>query len=181
MTASGADVQLSDLRSPGERKVLRLDGHTGPVRGIETAAAGDRFVTFGDDRTARVWRFDGLSTSELFRGHAGGVASAALSPDGHVLATGGEDGIVRMWNLEPGAEPVVRKTRGRFAVDAWFTADDRFVVARSDDPRSSSKRGRREALPPRFSSATLRSASRQSRGIRARRRSPSRSTTAIWR
>ena len=133
VTASGAGaVQVSDLREPTERRVARLEGHTGKVRGVQVAAVGDRFVTFGDDRTARLWRFGRLSPESLLRGHVGPGTTAAFSPDGGTLVTGGEDGVARLWHLDPGNEPLFLKA-GDTVTDAWFTPDNRFVVARSRD------------------------------------------------
>ncbi len=39
--------------------------------------------------------------------------------------------MARLWNLGASAEPLSLTARGRVVTDAWFSPDDRFVVARS--------------------------------------------------
>ncbi|MFE4693973.1 WD40 repeat domain-containing protein [Streptomyces sp. NPDC056749] len=77
---------------------VRSSGCSGAgVSGAALAPDGRSLVTFGMERTLRVWNVaDGRGTF-TYRGHLGTVTAVAVSPDGHVVASGGADRVVRLW------------------------------------------------------------------------------------
>ena len=71
---------------------------------------GERVVTAGEDRTARIWDAEnGAELETLTRSWTPGASwlkvftSAAFSPDGERVVTAGEDGTARIWDAESGA------------------------------------------------------------------------------
>lgn len=113
--AAGAGLRAAAL-APDERslalgftdgRVTRLDleasvaraigAHAGPVRALAFVGP-DRVVSAGDDRAARLWRFDAPGDAVWTAlGHRRTVEGVAALPDGRVV-TSSRDGTVRLWS-----------------------------------------------------------------------------------
>ncbi|MCH8252176.1 MAG: WD40 repeat domain-containing protein [Planctomycetes bacterium] len=63
-----------------------------------------RFVTAGDDKTVKVWRFSDGHLLETLHGHSQWVRAVAWSPDGQYIGSCSWDGTVRVWNPNTGEE-----------------------------------------------------------------------------
>lgn len=75
-------------------------GHQGDVDVLTWHPNGQLLLTASaTDRSARLWDLRTASCVRLLQGHAQGVSSAAMSPDGSTLATGTHDGTVHVWDL----------------------------------------------------------------------------------
>jgi WD40 repeat protein len=86
-------------RESGELRVPADEHrHRGGLTQAAFSADGQQLLTASEDRTARLWDWNAL-TSVPFAGHTGTVWSAALSTDGKKLATASEDGSVRLWDV----------------------------------------------------------------------------------
>jgi WD40 repeat protein len=92
----GPDVRLFDAVTAEERMVLR--GHRDRVNDVDLAPAGDRLVSAGGDRTARLWDLGtGRELATFFEGDL--VYHARFSPDGRAIATV-HRGAVRLWEAD---------------------------------------------------------------------------------
>jgi WD40 repeat protein len=53
------------------------------------------------DKTIQVWDMKtGEAVCAPFQGHARGILSVAISPDGKCIMSGSEDKTIRVWDLE---------------------------------------------------------------------------------
>jgi WD40 repeat protein len=125
------------------RKQIRtLEGHGAPVWGAAADRAGKTVVAGGgrdfidpkaDAATfLRVWDVEAGKEVRRLDGHADGVRTVAVTPDGVRAVTGGLDGTLRVWDLAtgkefvripahpPGVECVAVSSDGRTAVSGGF-------------------------------------------------------------
>jgi RNA polymerase sigma factor (sigma-70 family) len=114
LLAAALDGKTVDLIDVGKAEVVRSLAHPNAVFAAAFspevpggAGSGKLLAAGGYDSPKyfiRLW--DVASGKELrkFNGHAGGVRTAAFSPDGATLATGGDDGRVRIWDVATGKE-----------------------------------------------------------------------------
>jgi eukaryotic-like serine/threonine-protein kinase len=84
-----------------------FEGHAGPVNAVAFMPGGERLVSGGGDRTARLWDVGTGATLRVFGPHGAKVEGLAVSPDGRAIAavTEPEDGggEVKLWPSEGGA------------------------------------------------------------------------------
>ncbi len=107
---------------------FRVRAHQGSVLGISISPQGTRFVTCGQDSSARLWNSRGDMLRELPGGGAGWVEQVAWAPLGERIATAAGR-AVRLWNSE--GEPLLETETLSSTVTALaFRADgSAFAVA----------------------------------------------------
>ncbi|MCK5058208.1 MAG: AAA family ATPase [Candidatus Aminicenantes bacterium] len=69
----------------------------GPIYSALFSPGGDKILTAGEDKIARIWDLKGKLLAEL-KGHTGRIMSAAYSPDGTYIVTGSWDKTARIWH-----------------------------------------------------------------------------------
>ncbi len=178
--------QKSEI-SPGVAKTGALDlAHDlGTVSGvryrhyrqIRFSPDGQRLVTVGGEKVARIW--DG-STGELrgtLPGHHGALRSVDWSPDGRWIATGDELGSAKLWDAGTGRLVHVWRIQGT-AVDVLDFSPDgrRLAVPVSDNSIVGCEIGKFEIwdpdLRPGLLAGTMDSRSRAKRSTQDRPSGP---------
>ena len=79
-------------------------GHSLGANDAAYSPDGTRFVTAGDDKTVKVWRFSDGHLLETLHGHDQWVRAVAWSPDGQYIGSCSWDNTVRVWNPDTGEE-----------------------------------------------------------------------------
>jgi WD40 repeat protein len=90
--------------------LVRLEAHTGEVRGVALRADGGMLASAGFDSRVRLWGLPGGQPITTFEGHTSPVYGVAMNQGGTLLASGSFDGTVRLWDVATGA--CVRILRG---------------------------------------------------------------------
>jgi WD40 repeat protein len=126
-----SSAQLWDVRTG--RAVGNPLAHSDDVNGVAFSPAGDRIVTFSEDRTAQVWWVKtGQRASPALR-HEDHVIDAAFSPDGRWIVTAcqrawGED-TAQVWDATTG-EAITPRLSHADLKTTRFTADGQQILSR---------------------------------------------------
>ncbi|MBL8751285.1 MAG: serine/threonine protein kinase [Planctomycetes bacterium] len=103
LLTAGADGTARICSLDG-RTIATIDGENAVVQ-IAWSRDGRHVLTCAEGGThaARLWRVDGDTVDEVlaFRGHRGGVLSAAFSEDGHWAVSTARDGTACVWPTDP--------------------------------------------------------------------------------
>jgi len=84
--------------------MLKLEGHSGPVRAVAITPDGTVVITGSTDGTARLWNVrTGVELVKLV-GHTKTVNGVAATTDGSRVATASSDNTTRVWDATSGAE-----------------------------------------------------------------------------
>ncbi len=151
---SGREARVAD---PVRGRLLFRLRHPGDITSVAFSTDGNRIVTGGRDRLARIWNGrTGRLVHEL-SGHSGQVLDVAIGPPGTEVATASTDGTARVWDVSTGLllAPLFGHTNFVRSVD--FSADGQTVVTGSDDGtgRTWALNGRRLATLARHSGAVV--------------------------
>ncbi|NJN95738.1 MAG: hypothetical protein HC875_17300, partial [Anaerolineales bacterium] len=79
-----------------------IPGHVGEVNAVAFSPDGQRFITAGDDGTAKIWEAKTGNLTLTLTGHYNPVLQAVWSPDGQRVVTAGDDGTAKIWNAQSG-------------------------------------------------------------------------------
>lgn len=88
--------------SSGVSPIVRLEGHTGMVTGLEISEDSQTVISTSADRTVRVWNVnqgDSPAIRSVWRKRSGRIWKAGISRDGRLLATADDDHVVTLWDL----------------------------------------------------------------------------------
>jgi WD40 repeat protein len=109
-------------------EVRTFRGHPGGAIGVAISPDGQRVVSGGLDRIAKVWE---LSTGrELLRleGHTDNILSVAFSTDGRRIVTGSEDKTARVWDAASGRQLLKLNGHTHNVELVAFSRDDQRIV-----------------------------------------------------
>jgi len=101
-------IRIWDL--PHERAVRpwqetgRLEGHAGPVTGLEFTPDGTRALSVSVDGTLILWDVSARRIIHRLDGHGEGLWSLAISPDGRTALSDSGDSSMILWDLARGAQ-----------------------------------------------------------------------------
>ena len=99
---------------PGKVKRFQIS-RTGSIKTAAFSHDGQFLVSGSDDKTVRVWQFDGdggFREIQVLEGHSGAVKTVAFSPDGQTIASGSHDKTICIWRgYSPGPSGVFYQTQ----------------------------------------------------------------------
>jgi WD40 repeat protein/transcriptional regulator with XRE-family HTH domain len=98
-TADGAQgvVLLWDVRRG--TLVRRLEGHRGPIMGIDWSAEHNQLLSAGTDGTVRWWDPEQGTLLARVQAHEAWARTVRVSPDGKTVASCGDDGTISLWDM----------------------------------------------------------------------------------
>jgi len=108
--AADGSVYLWSVPELDVRQELQAGADNGLF--VRCSAAGNVFVTIGDDRTARVWNTDDRRIAHEFIAPGGVVHELAVNEDGSMLALAGSDLTARLVQLPTMQTTTLRSTTG---------------------------------------------------------------------
>ena len=100
---------------------------------IAFSPTGQRIVSGGSDKVARIWDVKTGQQMLALEGHTDWLRSVAFSSDGRLIVSGSDDKIVRLWDGETGMEIAALRGHGDLVQAVTFTADDQSIVSCSRD------------------------------------------------
>ena len=112
---------------------LALTGHDNVVRSVAYSPDGQRIVTAGEDRTAKIW--DAQTGTELLTltGHDNVVWSAGYSPDGQRIVTASWDRTAKVWDAQTGTELFTLTGHDSKVYSAVYSPDGQRIVTAGED------------------------------------------------
>jgi WD40 repeat protein len=121
-------------REDNSKPIARLLGHTNFIRGIHFSADGSRIVTFGDDKTMRLWSQNGDQIIALPNSVApdDGSNNEIISPGRKWVVTVADDGIARIWSADNGM-PINTMPAAKVATAALSPDSGRLVTISHDN------------------------------------------------
>ena len=107
---------------------LTLPGHAGGTYFAQFTRDGQRVITGGADKAARVWESDSGKIALELRGHTDGVTGADVTPDGKRICTSSwDDQTARVWDAANGKSLFeIKQERLAFAE---FSPDGKQILA----------------------------------------------------
>ncbi|KAF7261569.1 hypothetical protein EG68_00822 [Paragonimus skrjabini miyazakii] len=97
---SGTDRKIGYWEVYDGSLIRQLDGsRSGSVNGMDITEDGKTFVTSGDDKIVKVWKYDEGEVTHVGLGHTSPVTRLRISPDQRRVITVSEDGAIYIWSM----------------------------------------------------------------------------------
>jgi RNA polymerase sigma factor (sigma-70 family) len=143
LASAGFDGIVRLWEPDSGKEIRRLEGHKSHVRclafspdGKVLASSGDaeeKQAQGGEESIVRLWDVSGGKQIGQLKGHTDRVHSLAFTTSGKILAAGGDD-RTHLWDWAAGMQVgLLDKQQLGWIRSLAFTADDRKLVAASDD------------------------------------------------
>lgn len=114
------------------RLLVSLSGHqASAIYGVRFSPDGNRLVSVGIDRTARVWNAQPGEEELCFPTEI--VSAVSVSSDNECIAAGGQDNSIRVWNMNTGASVLALKGHTQPVGSVCFSIDGSHLASGSQD------------------------------------------------
>ncbi|CAH8592217.1 unnamed protein product [Schistosoma turkestanicum] len=103
---SGTDRKIGYWEVYDGSLIRQLDGsRTGSINGMDITIDGNTFVTGGNDKLVKVWKYNEGEVTHVGLGHTATITKLCISPDQKNVVTVSEDGAIYIWEM-----PVINET-----------------------------------------------------------------------
>ena len=126
-----AEAELA-IRTITQEKEIVLFGHRGCVNYASFSPDDNYIVTSSDDAIVAVWNSSTGKMIHKLTGHTKRVNSAHFSNNGRFVVSTSDDGTIIVWNVDSGDKKEIISSSSGIAVDAIYSADDKFVIYHTD-------------------------------------------------
>lgn len=149
MDAAGKEIFAADGETCGAGFIRRFEvtsgkllatwkAHEDNVLSMRLSKKGDRLLSGGADKLAKLWDTTSHKLIATYEGHTNHVVSVALNHDASQIATAGADREVKLWNTVTGEqETTLGDKKTAFAALSW-SADGKTLVALNEKGGGSS-------------------------------------------
>lgn len=97
---SGTDRKISYWELFDGTLVRELDGsRSGAVNGMDISLDGQNYVTAGDDKIVKVWRYAEGDVTHVGLGHSSPIMRAKICPNKRLIVTVSDDGGIFIWKF----------------------------------------------------------------------------------
>ncbi|CAH8622139.1 unnamed protein product [Heterobilharzia americana] len=102
---SGTDRKIGYWEVYDGSLIRQLDGsRSGSINGMDITTDGDTFVTGGNDKLVKVWKYNEGEVTHVGLGHTSPITRLRISPDQKNVITVSEDGAIYIWEMPPMTE-----------------------------------------------------------------------------
>jgi len=82
----------------GDHEIRELEGSKqGSINGMDISSDGSHFVTGGDDKEIRVWKYNEGLVTHVGKGHGGRINRVKICPMRKWIISVGQDGGILRW------------------------------------------------------------------------------------
>ncbi|XP_053355155.1 cilia- and flagella-associated protein 52 [Clarias gariepinus] len=97
---SGTDRKIGYWEVYDGAAVRELEAsQSGAINGMDISADGEHFITGGDDKLVKVWRYVDGDVTHVGVGHSGSITSVCVSPNKRFIITTSADGALLRWRF----------------------------------------------------------------------------------
>lgn len=98
VVTSGTDRKIAYWEVYDGSAIRELEGSkSGSVNGMDISPCGSFFVTGGDDKLLKIWRYNEGSVTHVGLGHSGAITRVRICPSGKKIVSVSEDGAILVW------------------------------------------------------------------------------------
>ncbi|KAA0187408.1 WD repeat-containing protein 16 [Fasciolopsis buskii] len=97
---SGTDRKIGYWEVYDGSLIRQLDGsRSGSINGMDITQDGNTFVTGGDDKLVKIWKYNEGEVTHVGLGHTSSITRLRIAPDQRHVITVSEDGAIYIWNM----------------------------------------------------------------------------------
>ncbi len=117
---------------PQDKLLATWKAHEDTAYSLRLSPKGDRLLSGGSDKLAKLWDTASLKLATTFEGHTNHILSVAFNHDATQIATAGADKEVKVWEVSSGNQEVkLGDKKNVFTAIAW-SADGKALAAVTD-------------------------------------------------
>jgi len=94
---AGADHKIGYYETFDASNIRALDASTAAINTLDVSKCGNYFVSAGDDKLVKVWKYNEGETTHIGVGHSGAIMCAKISDDSKHIISVSQDGAILRW------------------------------------------------------------------------------------